>query len=114
MTTELGTPEYVAPEVWKGEEFRYEPDIFALGIIFYEILLTKKPFPQNGTMEELAQTIINDEFDPTPLQNLIYAPVVDLVIKMLIKDKKERIQIDELKSINIYIIYILYIYIHYR
>ncbi|MES2823527.1 MAG: protein kinase [Pseudomonadota bacterium] len=41
----LGTIAYTAPERILGAELSYASDIFALGIILYELLTAKKPFP---------------------------------------------------------------------
>lgn len=39
-----GTPEYVPPEVWEGEDATARSDIYALGIVMYEALAGKSPF----------------------------------------------------------------------
>ena len=39
-----GTPDYMAPELWKGEKASEQSDIFALGIIMYEMIAGKRPF----------------------------------------------------------------------
>ena len=99
VTTEFGTPEYVAPEVWLGDQFKYEPDIFALGIIFQEILLRKKPFTLKEDIDELIEQITEKKFDPTELEKLRVPPISQLVEKMLNKDRKKRIKIDDVSSI---------------
>src|SRR5439155_753747 len=40
----MGTPEYMSPEQAKGEKTDLRADIFAVGIIFYEMLTGKIPF----------------------------------------------------------------------
>jgi len=40
----IGTPDYIAPEIIKGEEQSYTVDWWALGIILYELLLGATPF----------------------------------------------------------------------
>ncbi len=49
--TALGTPEYMAPEQVAGDEPRPTLDIYALGVILYELLTARVPF-QAATPEE--------------------------------------------------------------
>lgn len=43
----VGTPYYLAPEIWKDRAYSKESDIWALGVILYELLHFNKPFPAN-------------------------------------------------------------------
>ena len=42
--TLCGTPLYLSPEIMKGEEYDERVDIWALGILAYEMLLGSNPF----------------------------------------------------------------------
>src|SRR6185436_8638360 len=39
----LGSPLYMAPEVWSGEPATRRSDVYSLGIVLYELLATKAP-----------------------------------------------------------------------
>ena len=41
----VGTPHYIAPEVWEGQGTTRQSDIYALGCILYEMLIGEKVFP---------------------------------------------------------------------
>jgi serine/threonine protein kinase len=40
----LGTPAYMSPEQWRGEAFDGRADLYALGIVFYDLLSGKVPY----------------------------------------------------------------------
>lgn len=42
---EGGTPSYMAPELWRGGKASQASDVFALGVMLYEMVTGSKPFP---------------------------------------------------------------------
>jgi Flp pilus assembly protein TadD len=47
-----GTPDYMAPELWKGEQPSAASDVYALGVILYELASGRKPYGAEVSPEE--------------------------------------------------------------
>ena len=60
----VGTPHYIAPEVWNGEASTPRSDIYALGCILYEMLTGKK-----AAQGESPPAIMMAHFNPLSLPN---------------------------------------------
>lgn len=60
--TVIGTPEYMSPEQAQGHEIDGRSDLYALGVIVFEMLTGKVPFDANTTLAALTQHV----YDPPP------------------------------------------------
>ena len=52
-----GTPDYMAPELWRGEKASEASDLYALGVILYELASGRKPYsfaPETPWEEQIA------------------------------------------------------------
>src|ERR1700730_16262190 len=88
----MGTPEYMSPEQAKGEKVDARSDLFALGIIFYEMLTGNSPFKADTAM---AMMFKRTQVRATPLSqlNVGVPPVIsDIVSKCLEIKTEERYQ----------------------
>lgn len=86
-----GTPGYTAPEQWKGGQVDGRADIFSFGVVLYEMITGRAPFPGQSVIERITATMHND---PEPVTQ--YAPVPGqlerVVKKALAKDPNHRYQ----------------------
>ena len=96
--TTFGTCNYMSPEQATGEEVDQRTDIWALGIVMFEMLTGMPPF--NSDFDQaIIYTILNKELDPEELRNQVSEVLSLIILKCLNKDKSERYQqIDELIS----------------
>ena len=90
MGDALGTPMYVAPEVVTGTESSSLSDIYAMGLVFYELLTGKQPYEQKA-MGALLRAICNTlPPPPSEVKPGIGEALDKLVMRCIAKDPKER------------------------
>jgi serine/threonine-protein kinase len=60
--TVLGSPAYMAPEQIQGQAIDGRADLFSLGVILYELLLRRRPFPADTVTTLIYQILHQDPF----------------------------------------------------
>lgn len=90
--TALGTPNYISPEQLKGQPVDRRSDIFSVGVVFYELLTSEKPF-KGETLSALIYSILHTN-PPMPSEVNIDVPRIfdKIIAKALVKDPDLRFQ----------------------
>jgi serine/threonine-protein kinase len=86
----LGTPSYISPELLQGAKVDHRADMWAVGVILYEVLSGRRPFEADTTVS-LIHKIINEPLPPLDARRLgLPEPLVAAVTKALDKQPENR------------------------
>jgi serine/threonine-protein kinase len=88
----FGTPEYMAPEQARGEEATPQSDLYALGVLFFEMLTGQLPFRSDDreTLLEMQRTAIAPR--PRSIKPDVLPAAESIVVRLLEKDRRKRFQ----------------------
>ena len=84
----IGTPHYMSPEQARGREVDGRSDLYALGVVFYEMLTGRVPFEAQDSFA-VGLMHISDAPPALPSELARYQPVLD---RLLAKDPDDRYQ----------------------
>ncbi len=88
----VGTPGYLSPEVCTGKEVDARSDIFALGIVFYEMLAGKVPFENDSPLGLMLEVVQADIPDIRAINKKVDKKTSYILEKMIAKNPDERCQ----------------------
>lgn len=112
--TFLGTPYYLSPEMWRGMRYGKRADVWAAGVVLYEMLMDgKRPFDADG-LGDLREEVLTQEVvlpgcpPPSPDLNRGYfsSEMRDLVHSIFVKNPVERPSAEELLAIPLMVHYL--------
>jgi tRNA A-37 threonylcarbamoyl transferase component Bud32 len=88
----VGTPNYMAPEQIRGDEVDHRADIFAAGVVFYELLSGRKAF-EGDSVATTMYKVLESHPQPVHLLDSALPPALSLVVeRALAKEKTARYQ----------------------
>lgn len=86
----VGSPAYMAPEQVRGQELDGRADIFSLGVVLYELLLRRKPFPSETVTTLIYQILHEDPLAAPEPSRLLPDDVRAFLRKCLQKNPQDR------------------------
>ncbi len=90
LTSQLGTPDYMAPEQVQGERGDARTDVYALGVILFEMLVGRVPWEGDNPLAIMNQAVTRPAPSLRELDPGIPPPLEAIVRKCLRKDPAER------------------------
>ncbi|MFQ5754421.1 MAG: serine/threonine protein kinase, partial [bacterium] len=95
----LGTVEYMAPEQMLGEIVDHRCDIYAAGVVLYQMLTKRLPFQGKDAVAILYKIMNEDPAPPSYYNNQVGQELDQIVLKAISKTREERWETAEAFSI---------------
>ena len=87
----VGSPEYMAPEQASGDA-EYRSDIYALGVVIFQMLTGRVPFSASTPMQVMVQQVQQAPPSPRALNPAVSPQVETVVLRALAKRPQQRYQ----------------------
>ena len=95
----LGTPDYIAPEYVTEGSVDKRIDIYAVGVIAYEMVCGEIPFLKDDLVEMFSNRATQEPIPPNQINSLCPAALSEIIVNALRPDKNARYQsIDDMRQ----------------
>ncbi len=88
----LGTPWYIAPEQLLGERDDPRCDIYAMGMLFYEMLTGRLPWPRSSKLQVARRRLRHDPTPPRYFNNKIPPGIQSIILRAIARHAADRYQ----------------------
>lgn len=86
----MGTPDYISPEQVKGKRGDGRSDIYALGVMLYEMLTGQVPFRGPNAFAIMNDRLLNNPVPPREIDPGISPELQEIIYRALERDPKNR------------------------
>ena len=90
FTATLGTADYISPEQVKGKRGDGRSDVYAMGVILYEMLTGRLPFSGSSPMEVMNDRLLNHPYPPSKANPDISPELQEVLYRALERDPQNR------------------------
>jgi serine/threonine-protein kinase len=90
LSPALGTPDYISPEQVKGQRGDQRSDIYALGILFFEMLTGHTPFEGPNPLAVMNERLMHDARPARELNPEVTAELQEVLDRALERDPRHR------------------------
>ncbi len=90
LSATMGTPDYISPEQVKGQRGDQRSDIYAMGIMLYEMLTGRVPFVDQNPLAAMNERLLNDPPPPRELNPEISPELQEILYRALERDPRHR------------------------
>ncbi|MBZ5645925.1 MAG: serine/threonine protein kinase [Acidobacteriia bacterium] len=90
LSQTMGTPDYISPEQVKAKRGDARSDIYALGVMLYEMLTGKVPFTGSNPFLIMNDRLLNNPIPPREIDPAISPQLQEVIYRALERDPKNR------------------------
>jgi serine/threonine-protein kinase len=90
LTAALGSPNYISPEQVKGKRGDGRSDVYAMGVILYEMLTGKLPFTGSSPMQVINDRLLNYPMPPSVADPSVSPQLQEVLYRALERDPRNR------------------------